>query len=329
MRIGQLTLKGKLDSVLHHPSILKDFLVGKGSQEIRDKIRELDRVESEKRAEKEVLEFIKQLKTNSAHGINSTQKLKLNKLCYIEDWQNDELIQLISELQKRDQLGLSNDILMRERGLIHRKDWEWAMSVVAMRRFGKLNKNSTALGVGAGKEILLFYLANHLEHVYATDLYAGDWTKVWAPPDMIKNAKRYAPFEYNESALTVMRMDSTKLEFPSESFDIAFSISSIEHFGGKNHSGALRCLKEIERILKTGGIAVITTEYILNDKEHQEFFNRRTIYGDLINKLQKLQLVEPLDLRITTRTLDTAMGMYDTTGITHPHILRRYADMLF
>jgi ubiquinone/menaquinone biosynthesis C-methylase UbiE len=61
-------------------------------------------------------------------------------------------------------------------------------------------------------------------------------------------------------------MDATNLEFPSESFDIAFSISSIEHFGGKNHSGALRSLKEIERVLKTGGIATISTEYILNDK---------------------------------------------------------------
>src|ERR687892_2244215 len=106
MRIGQLTLKGKLDSVLHHPSILKDFLAGKGSQEIRDKIQELDRAEAEKRAEKEVFEFIKQLKRSSADQKNSTEKLKLNKLCYIEDWQNDELRQVISELQRGDQPGL-------------------------------------------------------------------------------------------------------------------------------------------------------------------------------------------------------------------------------
>jgi ubiquinone/menaquinone biosynthesis C-methylase UbiE len=115
--------------------------------------------------------------------------------------------------------------------------------------------------------------------------------------------------------------NATNLEFPSESFDVAFSISSIEHLGGSNHSGSLRCLKEVERVLKTGGIAVITTEYILNDKEHPEFFNRRTI-------LQKLQLVEPLDLRITTRTLDTAIGMFDTADATHPHILIRYGDIL-
>ena len=48
-----------------------------------------------------------------------------------------------------------------------------------MKRFGKPNnnKNNTALGIGAlGKELILFYLANHLGHLYATDLYS---TKEW------------------------------------------------------------------------------------------------------------------------------------------------------
>jgi SAM-dependent methyltransferase len=136
-------------------------------------------------------------------------------------------------------------------------------------------------------------------------------------------------------------MDGTKLEFPSESFDIAFSFSSIEHFGGKNHSGALRSLKEIERVLKPGGLAVITTEYIINDKEHPEFFNRRTIYSDLIDKLERLKLVEPLDLRITTKTLDTVMDAYDAINLwdtnefdndykkIHPYILLRIGNILF
>ena len=66
-------------------------------------------------------------------------------------------------------------------------------------------------------------------------------------------------------------------------------------------------MKEIERVLKPGGIAVISTEYILNDKEHPEFFNKRTIHSDLIDRLDKLKLVEPLDLRITTNTLDTVI----------------------
>jgi Methyltransferase domain len=123
-------------------------------------------------------------------------------------------------------------------------------SAIAMRRFGKLNEKSTAIGVGAGREVL-FFIANNVNHVYATDLYDGNDWKNFAPSDFPESPKKYAPFAYKEDALTVMRMDGTNLEFPSESFDIAFSFSSIEHFGGgRNHSGGLRSLREIERVLK-------------------------------------------------------------------------------
>jgi Methyltransferase domain len=71
-----------------------------------------------------------------------------------------------------------------------------------------------------------------------------------APSDFPENSKLYTPFPYREDSLTILRMDGTKLEFPSESFDVAFSFSSMEHFGGKNHAGALRCLREIEGVLK-------------------------------------------------------------------------------
>jgi SAM-dependent methyltransferase len=303
-----MPLRGKINSVIHHPSILKDIIGGKSPEEIRVKVINL----RGKGLGKQVPKFISQLKRTSPYHINPNDKPKLNRLCYVEDSENSEVREILSSLQQD----------------FSKRSWEWVLAIVAMRRFGKLNNNSKAIGIASSKEPLLFYLANNVNHVYATDLY--DSTKdIHTPSDFPENPKKYAPFPYKEGALTVLRMDATNLEFPPESFDIAFSISSIEHFGGKNHSGALRCLKEIERVLKTGGIAVITTEYILNDKEHPEFFNRRTIYDDLINKLEKLQLVEPLDLRITTGTLDTAMGLYDTEGISHPDILLRYGDLLF
>jgi SAM-dependent methyltransferase len=299
-------------SIIHHPSILKDAIQGQSTEEIRAKVRSLD--VKGRGLGNDVPQFISHLKkTSSPYNVNPNDKPKLNRLCYVEDSENSEIIEILSSLQQN----------------FTRRSWEWALAVIAMRRFGKLNNNSKAIGIASAKEPLLFYLANNVNHVYATDLYDSRKDRN-APSDFPENPKKYAPFPYKEDALTVLRMDATNLEFPSDTFDIAFSISSIEHFGGKNHSGALRSLKEVERILKTGGIAAISTEYILNDKEHPEFFNRRTIYDDLINKLQKLQLVEPLDLRITTRTLDTAMGVFDdTAGITHPDILLRYGDLLF
>jgi len=306
-----------------YPSIIKDIFQGKKLKEIKDNANRI--------CEKEVFEFTSYLKRTSPYHItNPSDQPKLNRLCCIEDWENSEIKAALAELQK-----LSSE------GFIHRKDWEWALGIIAMRRFGKLNEKSTAIGVGSGREAILFYLANKVKHVYATDLYkVRNWMEA-APSDFPENPKKYAPFPYKEDALTVLRMDGTKLEFPSESFDIAFSFSSIEHFGGgkNNHSGALRSLKEIERVLKPGGLAVITTEYIINDKEHPEFFNRRTIYSDLIDKLERLKLVEPLDLRITTKTLDTVID-YSSIGVswnninndykrTHPHIVLRIKNILF
>jgi SAM-dependent methyltransferase len=316
-----LTVKAKIYCIRRHPSIIKDLVIEGKWKDIENISAMLD--------EKEALNFISDLKQSSHYNINPKDEVKLNKLCYVEDWENIEIRDTLSEINK-----------LHPKGFIHRKDWEWALGLIAMRRFGKLDTNSIAIGIGSGTEPIPFYLANKIEHVYATDLYETDekWKRA-APSDFPDNPKKYAPFPYKEEALTVLRMDGTNLEFPSESFDIAFSFSSIEHFGGENHSGALRSLREIERVLKPGGIATITTEYIINDKKHPEFFNRQTIFSHLIDKLVALQLVEPLDLRITSKTLDTVADFFSVDvhwddidedyKRNHPLIVLRVRNILF
>jgi SAM-dependent methyltransferase len=343
---SKLSFKKKFDLVIHHPSILKNIIQGKSRDEIRTEANRLSLQQLLQQYKQESRKDISSLKkTSYSTGIN--YKPNLNRLCYIEDWNNDEFKKIINELQnptyetyiqKKDWKTSDKKIpLMRKPGLIHRKDWEWTLGIIAMKRFNKLNDKCTAIGIGSGREEVLFYLANHLKHVYATDIYdQKKWDNV-AHSDFPDNPKKYAPFPYKEDALTVLRMDGTKLEFPSETFDIAFSFSSIEHFGGKDHSGSLKSMKEIERVLKPGGIAVIATEYIINDKDHPEFFNKKTIYSDLIDKLDSLKLVEPLDLRITTKTLDTVVDYQEVLKRdrdqnfkkTHPHILLRLGSLLF
>jgi len=55
-------------------------------------------------------------------------------LCDFKDWKNNEIKEGLSKLHKLNPLGL-----------IHRKDWEWALGTIAKRRFDKLNKNSEIL----------------------------------------------------------------------------------------------------------------------------------------------------------------------------------------
>jgi len=208
------------------------------------------------------------------------------------------------------------------------------MGIIALKRLAKLNNSSRAIGVGAGKEDFIFYLANNVGHVHATDLYRSDWDS--SPKDFVTNPDKYAPFEYRKERLSVARMDATKLDFPSEHFDIAFSFSSIEHFGGSLHSGALRSLKEIERVLKPDGIAVVATEYVMNGAEHREYFNKENIFSDLLDKLE-MKLVEPLDLQISSKTVETVMDFYSAVmwhfkdenyKINHPNIVLRNRNAL-
>jgi SAM-dependent methyltransferase len=316
-----LTLKRKLNSVRRHPSLVKEIIQGKKWAKIEEKCKSLD--------EKEIDDFVSNLKNASPYRIDAGSKTKLNRLCYVEDWQNPEIRETLVELQK-----------LNPQGFIHRKDWEWAIGLIAMKRFGKIHESSAAIGVGSGTEPIPFYLANRISHVYATDLYEDNesWKNA-APSEFLKDPKKYAPFPYREEALTVLRMDGSKLDFPDDSFDIAFSFSSIEHFGGKNHSGSLKSMREIERVLKPGGIAVIATEYIINGKRHPEFFNKKTIHSDLIDKLEKLKPVEPLDLRITTNTLDTVIDHFTIDANwddmdegykkSHPLILLKIRNILF
>ena len=301
-----------------HPSILIDIRKWKNIEEY-GKILDSEQTE----------EFLSKTRNNFPYHVNPDDKPKLNRLCYVEDWQNPEVRASLAELQK-----------LNPQGFIHRKDWEWAIGLIAMKRFGKINESSAAIGVGSGIEPIPFYLANKISRVYATDLYEDNesWKNA-APSEFLRDPKRYAPFPYREDSLTVLRMDGSKLDFADETFDIAFSFSSIEHFGGKNHSGALKSVREMERVLKPGGIAVIATEYIINDKEHPEFFNKKTIYSDLIDKLDKLKPVEPLDLRITTNTLDTVIdhftidanwdNMDEDYKKSHPLILLKIRNILF
>lgn len=335
-----MALKNKIDTVVHHPFIIGDIVRGKSKGEIRAKIRAANENQRKRQFERECLQFISQLKSKP---YVADPHLGLNKVCCIEDWDNSEMQELVPQLQSASFHEKSKGILTRMPGQIHRKDWEWAMGIIAMRRFGKLNRDCTAIGVGAGKELVLFYLANHLRHVHAIDLYNVKAWESFAPADFPENPEKYAPFQYDKGALAVSRMDAMKLDFPPDSFDVAFSFSSIEHFGGENHAGALQSVREMARVLKPGGIAAVATEYIINGKEapdlSNQFYNERTIYSDLIDKVDGMQLVDPLDLRPSPRTLDTVMDVRDAEKwdrnefgpehkAAHPYILLKSGNIL-
>src|SRR4029077_17667689 len=89
-------------------------------------------------------------------------------------------------------------------------------------------------------------------------------------PSVLHNPDQFAPFPYRRQSLTFMRMDGRALEFEELSFDVTYSLSSIEHFGGM--AGAKQTIREMARVLKHGGILGLATEYVLSGPPHEETF---------------------------------------------------------
>lgn len=171
------------------------------------------------------------------------------KLCDRRDFDDPELRAAIREIVP----GRAPD------AELERKYWEYAMLALFMRDVGALSEDAEVLAVGAGHEEPLFWLANRVRRVVATDIYGeGGFAAGEAEGSMLQDPGSFAPYPYREDRLEVRWMDARQLDFPDASFDFVFSLSSIEHFGGPRDIA--RAAAEIGRVLRPGGHACIVTE---------------------------------------------------------------------
>jgi SAM-dependent methyltransferase len=171
------------------------------------------------------------------------------KLCDRRDFDDPALLDAIRELvPERDALAH-----------IERKVWEFGIVMLFLADVGVLNDDTRALSFGAGDERILFWLANRVGEIVATDTYGeGEFSGAEADASMLTDPRAHAPFPYREERLTVARMDARELQYPDESFDVVLTISSIEHFGTRGEISAAAA--ELGRVLKPGGYAVIVTD---------------------------------------------------------------------
>jgi SAM-dependent methyltransferase len=231
-------------------------------------------------------------------------------------WDNEEWVEILRSL------GLSDD-----KRLMHRKPYEFAQLVFGARRLGVLDDGTKVLSVGAGHEGVLYWLANRVGHVMATDLYEGVWQQVQGregDPNVLRNPEAYAPFPYRRDRLTFMRMDGRRLAFDAGTFDLAYSLSSIEHFGGVENAAAT--LREMGRVIRTGGIIALATEYVLDGPPHDETFQP----ADFLRLIDQpgLALVEPIDTGVYRRYTFKPVDLYGDPFET-PHMLVRFNDTVF
>jgi SAM-dependent methyltransferase len=156
-------------------------------------------------------------------------------------------------------------------------------------------------------------------------------------------------------------MDGRELAFADASFDVVFSISSIEHFGSP--ADTARAASEIGRVLRPGGHAVIATECFvrhhpldrapvdaavrvvsLNTKRRKATLRRRGVIDEVFTARElRCRIVEPSGLELMQPlTLGVAPESWDNLTVTHPdgrleprtgehwpHVLLRYRRSIF
>jgi SAM-dependent methyltransferase len=273
------------------------------------------------------------------------------KLCDVADFEDPELLAMVQEIiPERD-----------ARAHVERKVWEFAMLALFLREVGRLGDDTEALAVGAGDERIVFWLANRVGRVVATDIYgAGSFAEREAEASMLADPPAHAPFPYREERLEVRGMDGRELAFPDASFDVVFSVSSIEHFGGP--ADIARGARELGRVLRPGGHAVIITECFV--KRHPlsaapvDFALRLASLGRLrrqatprrragvdvltegelerwIVRPSGLELVQSLDRSMSAASYDNIAVLRPgrepepATGSFYPHVLLKFRGSVF
>jgi SAM-dependent methyltransferase len=262
------------------------------------------------------------------------------KLCDLADFDDPDLRARIHDIVP----GL------RPPADLHRKYWEYATLTLFLQDVGWLDEETDVLSVGAGHEEVLYWLCNRVRRVVATDIYGeGDFADREADDSMLTNPSAFAPYPYREDRLDVRKLDARALQFDDDSFDVVFSLSSIEHFGSPRDIA--RASSEIGRVLRPGGYAFIVTEcftgsHVLNSKLIQTAIRiitfgrhcekatprRRSIDvftpKELLSRIVRpsgLRLVQPIDLSLSAPTHDNVVrclgGRFDFPNEPFPHIV--------
>jgi len=223
--------------------------------------------------------------------------LSLSEVINIARYEDPEWMNIHHEVET---YSIDKHVFRHTGGEIYRKGWEWTHCLYGLSKLGAIDQRTRALGVGAGREPVIFWLADRVAHVVATDLYGNE---TWsgndgnfgneAPKDILEDAEKYCPRPFRKENVSFENADGTKLQYADGSFDLCWSLSSIEHFGG--HDASRKAVQEMGRVTCKGGIVCIATEYVLlNDTPHAEYFTKQEIIDYLINASPDLQLVDDM-----------------------------------
>jgi len=182
-------------------------------------------------------------------------------------------------------------------GEVVRKGYEWTQCIYGLDLLGAIKPEARGLGVGAGHEPVIFWLADRVAHVTATDLYGNaEWQnsrEAEGSADVFERPEQYCARPIAGDRFSFESADGTRLPYADASFDFCWSLSSIEHFGG--HEAAAEAMREMARVTRPGGFVCVATEVMLSSWRHPEFFSRRQFARHVLRASPDLTPVAPMN----------------------------------
>jgi SAM-dependent methyltransferase len=144
-----------------------------------------------------------------------------------------------------------------------RRLWEWDFVAECAETSDVLDRSAVAIGLGVGREPLMYYFARRCAEVIATDLYGSDSAWEEARVETVDAILEASPLDYPRERLKVRNADMRALGVPDASIDFAWSCSSLEHV--PTLFDVVRVLDELARVLRDRGLAILTTEYCVTE----------------------------------------------------------------
>lgn len=245
-------------------------------------------------------------------AVDATKPLNLSKLVDAVDFFRADVIEHLRRVGQEPRL--------------HNKQWEYALQLEAIKRYGK--PGGRYAGLGSGCELTIPVVAEHAGELTVTDLYGapGAWNDASRRPDQLwphcKNLK-------------VHTMDMRKIDLEKGSFDFVSSLCAIEHVGFSD--AVIDVARQAGALLNTDGVLFLTTEYTFDEKPfYAPAWPSGTLYlsASVAKRLfteTGLHLVEPLDLRISSHPLNIPLWDQINNKLypNLPHVLYRNQPLPF
>ena len=256
--------------------------------------------------------------------------LNLSKICDAADWFDPEM-----------KMVIENELI--EPARLHRKQWEFAMIFLTLKKYGLLNDSKTGLSLGGGNERVLYSIAKYVKKLIVTDLYddntSWDCARTQDPDEFIKASK---PFPVDDNKIQALKMDMRFLDFADSSFDFCYSSCAIEHIG--KHKDFLQHFNEVNRVLKDGGTYVLTTELQFGEQtipDPNNYIFSRKYLAELISE-SELDFVSDVNVELNRNEINFPFpsNIRNTTFLGHnfinekvfnyfPHIILLHGNVPF